>query len=323
MLKDLISGLLMAASILAAAPAFAQDYPTRTVKIIVPFGAGGITDLYARMVADRLKVAFNQPVVVENRPGQGGSFGPASVAKSDPDGYTLLLGGSGNAIGESLYKNLSYSLLKDFVPVARGAWAVNLLFVNPKVKANTTAELIALAKSQPGKLTYASSGHGGIYHLAMEMFRHMSGTDILHVPYRTETAGRTDVVSGQVDMMISAYGITAPGIEAGQLRPIALTSKARFSGAPNIPTLAESGLPGYEGDAWVGLLAPTGTPAAVISRINAEVAKMHEDPEFRAKLAQAGMSPAGLTVEEFGAFLKADVARWKKVIEVSGTKIEQ
>ena len=323
MWTKLIASLLTAAGLYAAPPANAQDYPTRIVKIIVPFGAGGITDLYARMVADKLKVAFNQPVVVENRPGQGGSFGPASVAKSDPDGYTLLLGGSGNVIGETLYKSLSYSLLRDFVPVARCALAVNVLFVNSKVKANNTAELIALAKSQPGKLTYASSGYGGIYHLAMEMFKYMSGTDILHVPYRTETAGRTDVVSGQVDMMISAYGVTAAGIEAGQVRPIALTSATRFSRAPNIPTLAELGLPGYEGDAWVGLLAPTGTPVSVINRINAEVAKFQKDPEFLSKLTQAGMSPAEMRVDEFGAFLKSDVARWKKIIEVSGTKIEQ
>jgi tripartite-type tricarboxylate transporter receptor subunit TctC len=323
MRRALISATLAGIVLSFAAPATAQTYPTRPVKIVVPFGAGGITDLYARLLADRLQEPLGQPVIVENRPGQGGSFGPASVAKSEPDGYTLLTAGGGNAIGETLYKNLPYSILKDFTPVVRGVSAVNLLFVNPSVKATNVKELIALAKANPGKLTYASSGHGGIYHLAMELFKFMTGTNILHVPYRTETAARTDVITGQVDMMISAYGVVLPGMQANQLRAIAITSPTRFSVAPDIPTLAESGLPGYDGDAWMGLLAPAGTPQSVVARIHNEVNKIQRRQDVRDKLAHAGIATVEMDNQAFARHLAADVARWKKVIEFSGAKIEQ
>ena len=323
MMRKLIAAALTSAVLATSAPAGAENYPNRMVKIVVPFGAGGITDLYARMLADRLQEPLGQPVVVENRPGQGGSFGPASVARSEPDGYTFLTAGGGNTIGESLYKNLSYSLLRDFVPVVRGVSAVNILFVNPAVKATNVKELISLAKANPGKLTYASSGHGGIYHLAMELFKFMTGTDILHVPYRTETAARTDVITGQVDMMISAYGVALPGMQANQLRAIAVTSPTRFEAAPEIPTLAESGLPGYDGDAWIGLLAPTGTPLSIVNRIHDEVNKIQRRQDIRDKLALAGIATVEMDNHAFAKHMAADVSRWKKIIEFSGTKIEQ
>lgn len=322
-MRNLFAAALAGAVLATTAAATAQDYPTRPVKIVVPFGAGGITDLYARMLSERLQEPLGQPVIVENRPGQGGSFGPASVAKSEPDGYTLLTAGSGNTIGETLYKNLPYSLLKDFVPVVRGVSAVNLLFVNPAVKATNVKELIALAKARPGKLTYASSGYGGIYHLAMELFKFMTGTDILHVPYRTETAARTDVITGQVDMMISAYGVALPGMQAKQLRGIAVTSPTRFPAAPDIPTLDESGLPGYDGDAWIGILAPTGTLQPVVNRLNDEVSKIQRRQDVRDKLAHVGIAAVEMDNQAFARHLAADVARWKKVIEFSGTKIDQ
>lgn len=320
--KHICRLLMIAAAGLAITSAQAQDYPSRVVKIIVPFGAGGITDLYARMLAERLQPILGQTVVVENRPGQGGSLGPIGVARAEPDGHTLLLGGVGNVIGETLYqKNLTYSILTDFTPIVRSAAIVNILFVNPKVKANSVQELIALAKAQPGKLTYASSGHGGVYHLAMEMFKSMSGTNILHVPYRTEPAGRTDVITGVADMMITAYGVAASGLEAKQIRVLAVTSPKRFALLRDVPTIAESGLPGYDGDAWIGLLAPAGTPAAIVDRINREVTRIQAEPEFAAKLAQAGLAAIEETPAEFGAVLRSDVERWKKVIAAAGTKV--
>lgn len=323
MIPALTSRLLVAAAtVCVAAAAHAQSFPNKPVKIVVPFGAGGVTDLIARQMGERMTPGLGQQVIVENRPGQGGSLGPGYVAKSDPDGYTLILAGSANAIGETLYKNLPFSLLKDFAPITRVASIVNVMIVNPSVKANSVQEVVALAKAQPGKMTYASSGNGGVYHLVTEMFKSMTGTNILHVPYRTEPAGRTDVIGGRADMMITAYGVAAPNMRAGQIRVLAVTSPARFADLPDVPTIAESGVPGYNGDAWVGLLAPAGTPPAVVDRIHAEVAKVLAQPDFRAKLGEQALTPIEDTPAEFAAFLKADVEKWRKIIQASGAKVD-
>jgi tripartite-type tricarboxylate transporter receptor subunit TctC len=323
MTARLIGRLFTAALICGATIAHAQEYPNKLIKIVVPFGAGGITDVYARLIAEGLHTSLSQPVIVENRPGQGGSLGPAAAAKAEPDGYTLLLGGTGNTIGETLYKNLSFSMLKDFVPIVRGATIVNVLFIKNALPVKSVQELVALAKSEPGKLQYASSGYGGVYHLAFELFKYMTGTNILHVPYRTEPAARTDVIAGRMDMMITAYGVAAPSIDAGQVRALALTGKTHFSRLPGVPTLAESGLPGYDGDAWIGLLAPTGTPTTIVNKIHAAVTEIQKQPEFQAKLAQIGLSAVDETPEQFATFLTDEVMKWKKIIELSGTTVNQ
>lgn len=314
--------LLVAAVACAAMPAYSADYPTRTIKIIVPFGAGGITDLYARELAHRLEPVLKQTIVIENKPGEGGSRGANVVAHAAPDGYTLLVGSNANTFGQTLYRNLPFNILRDFAPIARGGTIVNVFVVNPSFKARSIQDVIKLAKAHPGTLTYASSGYGGGYFMAMEMFKYMTGTNILHVPYRTESAGRLDVVAGRVNMMITAYAPAAPNIKSGQLRVLAVTSTKRFSILPDVPTIAESGVPGYNGDTWIGLLAPKGTPTAVVERLHEAIAQVEKQPDFRAKLALVGMSVVEDTPAQFAAFMRNDVAKWKKMIKVAKLKIK-
>jgi tripartite-type tricarboxylate transporter receptor subunit TctC len=322
MLRKIIIGLLAVLSIGATRPAQATDYPTRPIKIVVPFGAGGITDVYAREVGQRMEKILGKPVVIENKPGQGGSFGAGAVAHADPDGYTLLIGSNANTFGQTLYKNLSFNILSDFVPIQRGGTIVNVFIVNPQFPAHSVQDVIKMAKAQPGKVTYASSGYGGGYFMAMEMFKYMSGTDIFHVPYRTEGAGRLDVIAGRVNMMITAYAPAAANLKAGQLRVLAVTSTKRFSILPDVPTMAEAGVPGYDGDTWIGLLAPKGTPADVVDRLHKAMAQIANQPDFRDKLASVGMSVVQETPREFAAYMKNDVERWKKIIEAADIKVK-
>lgn len=302
-------------------PASAQQFPTKPITIIVPFGAGGVTDLFARQVAQKLEPILGQAVIVENRPGQGGSLGPRHVVNAEPDGYTLGLVGSGNTIGQTLYTNLTYSLMDDLVPVRNLVWLVNVLFVHPDVKANTVQEFIDLAKANPGKITMASSGAGGVYHLDMEMFKSMAGVDILHVPFRTEPEGRTDVIAGRSHGMISAYGVVSPNMKAGQVRILAVTSDERFAELPDVPTISEAALPGYNGDAFVGLMAPKGTPKPVIDKLHAAFTQAVNDPDFKASVAKQGMAiVADQTPEQFGQFLRDEIDKWAKVIEEAGVK---
>ena len=321
-LSRLAAGTIMIVAACAAGPAFAADYPTRPIKIVVPFGAGGITDVYAREIAHRLEQRLGEPVVVENKPGQGGSLGSAFVAHATPDGYTLLIGSNANTFGQSLYPDLPFNILTDFVPIARGGTIVNVFVVDPSFKARSIQDVIELAKGEPGKLTYASSGYGGGYFMTMEMFKYMSGANISHIPYRTESAGRLDVIAGRANMMITAYAAAASNIKAGQLRVLAVTSVSRFLVLPDTPTIAESGVPGYDGDTWIGLLAPKGTPAAVVNRLHDEMARIQEEPDFRAKLASVGMSVVKDTPAQFAAYMRADVEKWKKVIQTAGIKIK-
>jgi tripartite-type tricarboxylate transporter receptor subunit TctC len=301
----------------------AQTYPDRAVKIVVPFGAGGITDVVARLIADKMAISLKQTVYVENKPGMGGALGPATVASAPPDGYTLLFGGTGNSIGQTLYgKKLSYDLVNDFTAISRVAEAVNVLCVNPKVPANTVAELIALIKSKPDQFLYASSGNGGLYHLAFELFKYMTDTKVRHIPYKTESAQRTDVVAGRIEMMIDAYGVVKGNVDDGQLRLLATTSTKRFAAIANVPTLAESGLLGYEADAWVGLLAPAGTPAEVVDKIYQAVAKALTQPDVQGKFAEQGLIPIGDTPPQAGDFIRKDVARWKEIIERAGVSVQ-
>jgi tripartite-type tricarboxylate transporter receptor subunit TctC len=323
-MRRMLGGLLLVlAAICTLTSAFAESYPTRPIKIIVPFGAGGITDVYAREVAQRLETRLGQPVVVEDRPGQGGSYGAASVARAAADGYTLLVGSNANTFGQVLYPDLPFNILTDFVPIARGGTIVNVFVVNPSFPANSIQDVITRAKAQPGKVSYGSSGYGGGYFMTMEMFKYMSGTNIFHVPYKTEAAARLDVIAGRVDMMITAYAAAASNIKSGQLRVLAVTSTSRFSVLPDVPTIAESGVPGYDGDTWIGLLTPEGTPNEAVTRLSAELARIAKEPDFRAKLASLGMSVVEDTPEQFAAYMKKDVERWRKVIEAAGIVVKQ
>lgn len=324
-MKDWASRILLAGLVVCSiTPAPAQNsYPDHAVKIIVPFGAGGITDLVARLIAEKMAVSMKQTVFVENRPGMGGALGPGTVSSAPPDGYTLLFGGTGNTIGQTLYnKRLPYNIVGDFAPISRVAEAVNVLAVNPKVPAKTVAELIALLKSKPDEMLYGSSGNGSLYHLTMELFKDLSGTKIRHIPYKTEGAMRTDVVAGRVNMMIDAYGVVKGNVDEGQLRIIATTSAKRFAALKDVPTLAESGLTDYEGDAWVGLLAPAGTPPGIIEKIHAIVVKTLAEPDVLEKFAQQGLIAIGDTPQEAGDVIKKDVQRWKEIIERAGVSIQ-
>ena len=322
MIRNFAAALATLLAICLGSLASAQEYPTRPIKIIVPFGAGGVTDVYAREIGSRLQQRLGQAVVIENRPGQGGSLGSFTVARSDPDGYTLLIGSNANTFGQTLYPDLKFHILKDFAPIARGGTIVNVFTVHPSFQAKSIREVIDLAKARPGELTYASSGYGGGYHMTMEMFKFMSGANIFHVPYRTESQGRIDVIAGRVNMMITAYAAAEGNIKPGQLRVLAVTSTSRFSVLPDIPTVAEAGVPGYDGDTWIGLLAPAGTPKPIVARLADEMKRIGQSPDFRAKLASIGMAVADDTPEEFAAYMKTDVEKWEKVVRTAGIEVK-
>src|SRR5438477_720099 len=254
--------------------ALAQDYPNRAVKIIVPFAAGGPADVYARFLAQRLQEALGQPFVVDDRPGGGSVVGTDAAAKSAPDGYTLLLMSNTHTVNESLMPNKPFALTRDFVPVAPINYSDLVMVVHPSVPAKTVAEFIALAKAQPGKLNYASSGPGTPYHMAGELFKAMAGVDIVHVPYKGSSGARTDILGGQVQMMFDAITTMAPNVEAGKLKALGTSGRARSTVLPNVPTISEAGVPGYEATIWLGIMAPKSTPRAVVERLNHEIRRI-------------------------------------------------
>jgi tripartite-type tricarboxylate transporter receptor subunit TctC len=306
----------------AALPAGAQSYPSRAVHIIVPFAAGGPADIYARFVGQRLQEALGQPFVVEDRPGGGSVVGTDAVAKSAPDGYTLLMMSNTHTVNESLISNKPFQLLRDFVPVAPVNYSDLLLVVHPSVPVRTLKEFIALAKSKPHVLNYASSGPGTPYHMAGELFKAMAGLDIVHVPYKGSSGARTDVLGGQVQMMFDAITTMAPNVRAGKLRALGTTGKVRSSAMPEVPTVAEAGVPGYEATIWLGIMAPTGTPRPVVERLNAEVRKIVNSPEVRETWARQGAAPMSMSTEEFGQYLRDDIAKWAHIVKISGAKVD-
>src|SRR5438093_8637781 len=267
--------------------ALAQDYPNRPVKIIVPFAAGGPADVYARFLAQRLQEALGQPFVVDDRPGGGSIVGTDAVAKSAPDGYTLLLMSNTHTVNESLIPNKPFVLTRDFLPVAPINYSDLVMVVHPSVPAKTLAEFIALAKAQPGKLNYASSGPGTPYHMAGELFKAMAGVDIVHVPYKGSSGARTDILGGQVQMMFDAVTTMSEHVKAGQVRALGTSGKTRSTVLPDVPTVAET-VPGYEATIWVGLVAPKGTPPAIVNRLNAEITRIVSRPEVRRDWAAQG-----------------------------------
>jgi tripartite-type tricarboxylate transporter receptor subunit TctC len=316
--------LCVAIAALAAANAVAQGaYPNKPVRIVVPFPAGGTTDLLARSAAQKLSEAWSQQVIVDNRPGAAGNIGSELVAKSPGDGYTLLMGTVGtHAINASLYAKMPYDHVKDFVPVILVAGVPNVLVVHPSVPVNSVQELIAYAKANPGKLNFASSGNGTSIHLSGELFKTMTGVQMAHIPYKGSAPALTDLLGGQVQLMFDNLPSALPYIKAGKLRPLAVTSTTRAPALPDTPTVAESGVPGFEASSWFGLLAPAGTPRDVVIKINGEVAKWLDSPDAREKLAAQGANVASGSPEDFTKHIQAETAKWAKVVKDSGAKID-
>ena len=301
----------------------AQDYPSKPVRFVVPFAPGGTTDVLARLVGEKLSASLGQQFVVDNKPGAGGNVGTAQVAKAEPDGYTLLMGTVGtHAINASIYPSLPYDPVQDFAPVTLVATVPNVLVVNLEVPANSVAELIALAKEKPGELNFASSGNGSSIHLSGELFKAMTGVDIVHVPYKGSGPAVVDLLGGQVEMMFDNLPSSAPHIKAGKLRPLGVTSKERSPTLPDVPTIAEAGVPGYEALSWFGVLVPAGTPDAVVTRLQQEIAKILADPAMRERFAELGAVPVGDTPAEFAAFIGSETAKWADVVQKAGITLE-
>ncbi len=311
---------LTAAYALTHVGAMAQGYPNRPVRIVVPFAAGGPADNYARFIAQRLGEELKQSFVIDNRPGAGSIIGTDLVAKSPADGYTLLMMSNTHTVNESLIPSKPYGLMRDFVGIAPVNSSALLLVTHPSVPVKNVGELIALAKSKPGKLNYASSGNGTPYHMAGELFKFMAGIDMTHVPYKGSSGARTDIVSGQVDVMFDAETTMAVMAREGKVRALASTGLARSANLPDMPTVHESGVPRYEATIWLGLMAPKGTPAEVVNRLNAEVRKIVNHPEVKATWARQGAVPMSMTVTEFDKYLQADIANWANIVKVSGAK---
>ncbi len=298
--------------------ASAQNYPSRVVKLIVPFGAGGPADVYARILAQHLSEETKQSFIIEHRPGAGALIGTDAVAKSAPDGYTLLVMSNTHTTNESLLSNKPYELMRDFLPVATINYSDLLMVVHPSVEAKNVAEFIALAKKEPGKLNYASSGPGTPYHMAGELFKAMSKTDIVHVPHKASGDARNSVLSGNVQMMLDAVTVMSALAKGGQVRALATTGATRNPLTPDLPTVAET-VPGYEATIWLGVMAPKGTPKDVITYLNATINKVIELPAVKEVWLKQGAIPLVKTPAEFDAYLRKDIEKWADVVKVSGS----
>ncbi|TAK82534.1 MAG: tripartite tricarboxylate transporter substrate binding protein [Betaproteobacteria bacterium] len=313
---------LFIAALLACAAALAQGFPARPIRIVVPFPPGGGTDVVARAVAPSMSQTLGQPVIVENRSGAGGNIGTEAVAKSAPDGYTLLVASAATAINNTLAKNISWELSRDFAPVALLVINQSLLVAHPSVPASNVKELIALAKSKPGQVTYGSYGNGSSAHLIGELFKMMAGVDLLHVPYKGAAPAVNDLLGGQVNLVFADVAAVLPHVKAGRLKPLGIGSSRRFEGLPDVPTISEAGVPGFEAGGFLGLVAPAGTPAAAIGALNAAAVKSLAVPEVHARLVGLATVPMGGTPEQFGQHLRAEVEKWAKVIRAGNIRLD-
>jgi tripartite-type tricarboxylate transporter receptor subunit TctC len=298
----------------------AQTYPTKPVRIVVPFAAGGPADIFARGVGQRLQESLGQPFVVENRPGAGSIIGTDIVAKAPADGYTLLMMSNTHTVNESLVPKKPFTLMKDFVGIAPINYSDLLMVVHPSLPAKTVKELVAIAKSRPGALNYASSGTGTPYHMAGELFKAMAGVDILHVPHKGSSEARTSVVSGQVELMTDAITTMAPIAKSGKVRAIATTGSKRSDVTPEIPTVSEAGVKGYEATIWLGIMAPTSTPRPVVDRLNAEITKVTGRPDVRKMWQEQGAVAMSMSPAEFERYLNEDIAKWAKIVKIAGAR---
>ena len=315
------TGYLLAA-IFAAVPlgAFAQAWPAKTVRIVVPFAAGGPADIYARAVAEKLQAALGQPFIVEDKPGGGSIVGTDAVAKSAPDGYTLLMMSNTHTVNESLIPDRPFQLMRDFVPVAPVNYSDLVMVVHPSVPASSLKEFIALAKAKPGQLNYASSGPGTPYHMAGELFKAMAGVDIVHVPYKGSSGARTDILGGQVQMMFDAITTMASNVQAGKLKALGTSGKVRSPVLPDVPTVSEAGVAGYEAVIWLGFMAPAGTPKPIVDKLNAEIRRIVATAEVKAAWDKQGAVAMSMTPEEFGRFMREDIEKWSRIVKISGAK---
>ncbi len=299
-----------------------EPYPAKPIKFLVPFPPGGAADTFARVVSQKLNESWGKPVVVENRPGAGGIIATEVAAKSAPDGYTFLFVTVGHAVNPSIYSKLPYSTEADFAPVAWVASVPNLLVVNPSVPAKSVAELIALARSQPGKMTYASSGNATTSHLAAALFTSMAKIDMVHVPYKGAAPAVSDLIAGQVQVMLDPVISSGPHVKSGKLRALAVTTAKRSPLVPDLPTLAEAGLPGYEFSAWFAMLAPAKTPREIVEKVNKEVARILTAPDVKERYAALGAEAGSGSPAEVGAFLKSESQRWAKVVKDANIRVE-
>ncbi len=313
----------IALALLCASGAVAQNYPVKPVRIVVPFAAGGPADIYARFIGQRLPETMNQSFVIENRPGAGSIIGTDLVAKSPADGYTLLLMSNTHTINESLIPKKPFALMKDFVPVAPINYSDLLLVVHPSLPARSVKELVALARSTPKGLNYASSGNGTPYHMAGEFFKSLIAADIVHVPHKGSSDARTSVMSGQVEMMFDAITTMAPLAKAGRVRALGSTGVRRSAVTPDLPTVAEAGVPGYEATIWLGVMAPTATPRAVLERLNVEITRISGRADVRKTWNEQGAEPLTMSLSEFEKYLIGDLAKWAKVVKASGARSDQ
>ena len=304
------------------AEAFAQGFPARPIRVIVSFPPGGGTDVVARTVAPRMSELLGQPIVVENRAGAGGNIGTEYVARAAPDGYTLLVASAATAINTTLTKNLSWDLLKDFAPVVLLVHNQSLLVVHPSVPIASVKELIVMAQAKPGQVTYASYGNGSSAHLIAELFKMMAGVDLLHVPYKGAAPAVNDLVGGQVNVIFADVAAILPHVKSGKARPLGIGSAKRFEGLPEVPTIAEAGVPGFEAGGFLGLVAPAGTPPAVIEMLNGAAVKTLAAPEVRERLIALASPPVGDTPAEFGRFLREQVDKWARVIRAGNIKAD-
>jgi tripartite-type tricarboxylate transporter receptor subunit TctC len=305
------------AAVLLAPCAWAQDYPNRTIRMIVPFGAGGPTDVFTRALGEELRKSLGQPIVMENRPGAGTIIGTTEAVKSAPDGYTLLMISATQTTVETLNPNKPYRLMRDFVPVAALMNSELVLVVPQRSPVNSLKDLIALAKAKPGTLNYGSSGPGSNYHMAGELIKNLAGLDIVHVPYKGSTGARADIVSGQIDMMFDSVPTMAATIEDGRVKALGTSGRVRSPILPKVPTIAEAGIPEYNATIWIGVMAPAGTPQAIVDLLNREINKILARPDIKESWQRQGANTMVMKPDEFGAYIQSEIERWAKLIQAN------
>ncbi len=320
--RHVLCAVVAIAAGFAALPATGQGYPAKTIRYIVPFPPAGATDILARWVAEKISPALGQTVVVENRPGAAGGVGTDLVAKSPADGYTILMATAAQAVSETLYVKQPFSFARDLTGVALVARVPNVMEVHPSVPARTVKEFIALAKARPGQINFASSGSGTTIHMSGELFKMLAGVDIVHVPYKGSAQAITDLIAGHVSVMWDNLPASMPYLKAGRLRAVAITTAQRYSGLPDLPTVAESGVPGYEASSWFGVAAPAATPREAVARLNAEINRAINLPDMKERFAQQGATPSPGTPEDFNAWIRSEITKWGKVVKASGAKVE-